>query len=58
VRGVQGDTYQVTMRVELANETPSGLNQAACRESHGERVLIIGFPVSRPEHLKFNELSG
>lgn len=56
--GVQGDTYQVTMRVELANETPSGLNQAACRESHGKRVLIIGFPVSRPEHLKFNELSG
>lgn len=56
--GVQGDTYQVTMRVELASEASSGPNQAACRESHGKRVLIIGFPVSRPEHLKFNELSG
>ncbi|MCK6392981.1 flagellar assembly protein T N-terminal domain-containing protein [Zoogloea sp.] len=56
--GVQGDHYQVTLGVELASDAPSPFDQPACRESHAKRVLIIGFPVSHPEHLKFNELSG
>lgn len=52
-----GALYQVTVSADL--ESGQGrTGGAVCREGHVKRVLIGGFPMLRPEHLRTDELAG
>lgn len=52
-----GDVYRVSILAELDVDS-AHQDAGACREGHTKRLLIGGFPLRRPEQLRFDELSG